>query len=282
MAKNTGKEYEHFVAELQQAILMSEPLALQKNIKVIPNQILKDKNGIDRQFDIYWEFELGGILYKNIIECKDYESRISIDRVDALIGKLNDFNNITGVFATKTGYQSGAEAKALANGIDILRVREQNDSDWIGPNGEPLLKEAIINVTIEHPARIKSINYLTDDAEDTGNLGTYLTNEIFIKNLETSETSSLYELEQTLNKNHLNEKGEFEAGDFEKTEIFKGEVIHPKGKKDITGYIVKYTTTEPSKEVINLEFYKTLKGVIEYLHTGKKVKVFDNGKIHKE
>lgn len=33
---------------------------------------------------------------------------------------------------------------------------------------------------------------------------------------------------------------------------------------------------------MNLEFYKTLKGVIEYLHTGKKVKVFDDGRIHKE
>lgn len=136
--------------------------------------------------------------------------------MDSLIGKLKDFNNITGVFATKTGYQSGAESKALANGIDILRVREQNDSDWISPEGIPLIKEAIINITIEHPARITSVNYSTNDAENTGNLGTYLMNEIFIKNLETSETYSLHELEQTLNKNHFNEKGEFEAGQFEK------------------------------------------------------------------
>lgn len=282
MAKNTGKEYEDFVAELQQAILSSETLGSQKNIEVIPNKLLKDKNGIERQFDIYWEFELAGIVYKNIIECKDYASKISIDRVDSLIGKLNDFNNITGVFATKTGYQSGAESKALANGIDILRVREQNDSDWISPEGTPLIKEAIINITIEHPARITSVNYLTNDAENTGNLGTYLMNEIFIKNLETSETYSLHELEQTLNKNHFNEKGEFEAGQFEKKETFNGEVIHPKGKNTITGYHIKYTTIKPSKETMNLEFYKTLKGVIEYLHTGKKVKVFDDGRIHKE
>lgn len=282
MAKNTGKEYEDFVAELQQAILSSETLGSQKNIEVIPNKLLKDKNGIERQFDIYWEFELAGIVYKNIIECKDYASKISIDRVDSLIGKLNDFNNITGVFATKTGYQSGAESKALANGIDILRVREQNDSDWISPEGTPLIKEAIINITIEHPARITSVNYLTNDAENTGNLGTYLMNEIFIKNLETSETYSLHELEQTLNKSHFNEKGEFEAGQFEKKEIFNGEITHPKGTNTITGYHIKYTTIKPSKETMNLEFYKTLKGVIEYLHTGKKVKVFDDGRIHKE
>lgn len=277
MSKNTGKDYELFVAELQQAILASEELGAQKNIRVEVNKILKDKHGIERQFDIYWEFELGGVLCKNIIECKDYASKISVEKVDSLIGKLRDFNNIRGIFATKTGYQSGAEAKALANGIDILRVREQNDTDWISKEGEPLIKEAVLNFTIQSPAIITNLKYLADTEENAGNLGRHLNNEVFIKNLETGEQFSIYDFGHKLADKHINE-----YGDFEEKKLFKGELIYPNGSKKIIGYHVYYQINEPLTETINLEFYKKLKGVIEYLHNGKKTKVFDDGRIQKE
>lgn len=277
MSKNTGKDYELFVAELQQAILASEELGAQKNITVEVNKILKDKHGIERQFDIYWEFELGGVLCKNIIECKDYASKISVEKVDSLIGKLRDFNNIRGIFATKTGYQSGAEAKALANGIDILRVREQNDTDWISKEGEPLIKEVVLNFTIESPAIITNLKYLADTEENAGNMGRHLNNEVFIKNLETGEQFSIYDFGYKLADKHINE-----YGDFEEKKLFRGELTYPNGSKKIIGYHVNYQINKPLTETINLEFYKKLKGVIEYLHNGKKTKVFDDGRIQKE
>ena len=36
--------------------------------------------GIERQFDIYWEYELGGLTYKTAIECKDYRKSIPPSR----------------------------------------------------------------------------------------------------------------------------------------------------------------------------------------------------------
>lgn len=159
MTKNTGKDYEFFTGKLYTAILASEEmgLGLQKNVNVEVNKILEDSFGNKRQFDIYWEFEIGGIKHKVVIECKDYSSNVSVDIVDSLIGKLRDFPNIRGLIATKKGYQSGAESKAADNGIELLRVREQNESDWIDENGDPLIKEVHINMVLNSPIEVTSL-----------------------------------------------------------------------------------------------------------------------------
>ncbi|WP_279498910.1 hypothetical protein [Aeromonas veronii] len=70
-----GKQYEEFVGRLQQAILNSEEYLKIKNITIEKNRIITDNNGIDREFDLYWEYDLGGIKYKSVIECKDYNQK---------------------------------------------------------------------------------------------------------------------------------------------------------------------------------------------------------------
>nr|WP_200874421.1 hypothetical protein [Ferrovum myxofaciens] len=104
---NNGKEYELFVSSLQQALLNAENITTQKNITVEVNKLILDNCGIERQFDIYWEYELGGLTYKTVIECKDYNSSVSVEKIDALIGKTRDIPDLKAVFATKKGYQSG-------------------------------------------------------------------------------------------------------------------------------------------------------------------------------
>lgn len=71
-----GARYEDFVAKLQAAILASESLTHQKNISVELNKKIKDNAGVVREFDVYWEYELGGLTYKTAIECKDYASKV--------------------------------------------------------------------------------------------------------------------------------------------------------------------------------------------------------------
>ena len=85
--KNTGKEYELFVRDVQQILLNMES---RETITVEQNKILHDRMGNKRQFDVYWEFRVGGHLYKNVIECKDYSSPISIDKIDAFVSKILD------------------------------------------------------------------------------------------------------------------------------------------------------------------------------------------------
>jgi hypothetical protein len=152
--ENSGKEYEDFVARLQQAIFDSEEYTKQKNITIEKNKKIKDKNSVEREFDLYWEYEMGGFTYKTIIECKNYKTSISIEKIDALLGKLHDLPDLKAVFATKKGYQSGALTKAKNNNIDLLIVREQNDTDWTDEYGNPLIKIVSINGTLYILARI--------------------------------------------------------------------------------------------------------------------------------
>ncbi|WP_145574560.1 hypothetical protein [Yersinia alsatica] len=64
MTKNTGKAYEEFVGAIQQSLINAEGMSHLKNINVEVNKKIEDRNGIVRQFDVYWEFALGGMSIK--------------------------------------------------------------------------------------------------------------------------------------------------------------------------------------------------------------------------
>lgn len=270
MKKNTGKSYEEFVRSLYQAILQSEELGFggQRNIDVEINKILIDTNGIKRQFDIYWEYSLGGLTYKTVIECKDYNSKVSIEKIDALQGKLSDFPNLRGIFATKKGYQSGAEKKAIEKDIDLLIVREQNDSDWTDIDGQPLVREIHIQMNAILPARIIGFD-LQLPKEATLPPTTAINNEVLITHNQTGESYTVYDLQLTLMQGHHEEEGEFE-----KTMIFQGTVTMPSIEIPIEGYKVKYRIYRPAKSDLIIDFSEKLIGVIEYLNQGKKAKIY--------
>ncbi|EIL9233235.1 hypothetical protein EAO92_004535, partial [Salmonella enterica subsp. enterica serovar Enteritidis] len=74
---NSGKEYEELVRDIQRSLINAGNVPSLKNINIEKNKKIKDRSGIDREFDIYWEFEIGGHTYRSVIECKDYSSRVS-------------------------------------------------------------------------------------------------------------------------------------------------------------------------------------------------------------
>lgn len=271
MMKNTGQSYEEFVQSLYQAILQSEErgFSSQRNIKVERNITLIGINGIKREFDIYWEFSSGGITYKTIIECKDYSRKISIEKIDALHGKLSDFPNLRGIFATKKGYQSGAEKKAKERDIELLIVREQNDDDWT-LDGQPLLREIHLQMNAIFPARITGFDLHLPQGSVLPPT-TAVNNEVIITNNETGESYTVYDLQFTLMQGHHEKEGEFE-----KTIIFNGKVTTPSIEIPIEGYRVKYRIYKPAKSNHIIDFSEKLLGVIEYLNQGTKAKIYDD------
>ena len=284
LAKNTGKEYEQFVAELQQALLNTEAFIQQKNVKVEVNKIIVDNCGIKRQFDIYWEYELGGITYKTVIECKDYNSKISVDRIDGFIGKIRDIPDLKPVFATKKGYQSGSKLKAEQSKIDLLIVREQNDTDWTSEDGTPLIKKISINMNVCRPAQIQKFEPLIDANWAKENTALDLdgpvgfsgqNNEIFIEDKVKNEQVSLYDLASQLKP--LDDK---EYGTFEQTEKLENAFIH---HGDLTfklaGYKVEYSIPKPIAQLVEVDGSKELIGVIEYLQKGTKKSIFRDGVV---
>lgn len=281
---NNGKDYEIFVAKMQQALLNADVYASQKNIQVEINKKLVDICGIERQFDIYWEYELGGLLYKTVIECKDYASTITVEKIDALIGKVKDLPDLKAVFATKMGYQSGAQKKAENNKIELLIVREQNNDDWTDADGTPLIKIISMNIYAISPAYIENflpkfdVEWIKEntniDINKPLNISVPST-EVIIENIDTSESYSIHELAQKLTTT-----GESIYGRFEKEEFFEDAFIYYQDLKlKLKSYKVEYTLSEPIQSSFEIDFSKELIGVVEYLQRGTKKTIFKNGVI---
>lgn len=278
---NNGRDYEQFVALLHQALLKAENITDQKNIEIQLNKKIIDSCGIEREFDLYWEYELAGITYKTVIECKDYNSKIPLEKIDALIGKTRDLPDIRAVFATKKGYQSGAKQKADHNKIDLLIVREQNDSDWQDIDGTPYIKELVINITALMPAFIIKFDPLIDAnwAKENTDIDfnapprlTALNNEIFIEEI-SSEKYSLLDL-----SSRLGPLDNLECGTFSKEEYFDDAFISgPDFRYKIKGYKIAYIISKPHTNEMVIDFSKELIGVIEYLQKGTKKSIFKKG-----
>ena len=269
-----GKDYEIFVQNLQQALLDSEELTSQENIEIERNKKITDNCGIEREFDLYWEYELAGITYKTVIECKDYAVPVSVEKIDALIGKIHDIPDLKPVFATKTGYQSGAETKARSNKIDLLIVREQRDDDW-----KDKFRELGMQICLEIPPRITGFHPVIDGEWIRRNTNlnpttapaiSGLNNEIFIEDLVKNETYSLFDLAHRLESIAGNN-----YGDLRHSESFENAYLIADGLRlKMNSYKVEYVRSEPLESSINIDISKELIGVIEYLSKGSSTAVF--------
>jgi hypothetical protein len=267
---NNGREYESFVQKLQQALINSEEFLYQKNISIQRNVKILDNCGVLREFDLYWKYELAGVIYKTVIECKDYASKVSVEKIDALIGKVRDIPDIKPVFATKIGYQSGAEQKAKYNKIELLIVREQIDDDWKDENGNSFIKEIHIDMRVQSPAYIKAFSPKLDTKWIQENTDIDITkpltmngmnNNIFIQDKKNNESYSIFDL-QTRLTNINNE----EYGEISKTiELEDGYITYNETMLKIDSYKVDYITSKPQSIPIVIDYAKELIGVIEYV-----------------
>lgn len=280
MAKG-GRDYEEFVKKLQQALLNSEDIIKQKNIKIEANKKLIDNCGIEREFDLYWEYELGGVIYKTIIECKDYSVPVSIDKIDALIGKLRDLPDLKPVFATKVGYQSGAKAKALQNRIDLLIVREQRDEDWVDEDGTPYLKEINIKIIAQTAARVTKFAPAVDGEWIKNNTEIDISkplhmsarsDQVTIEDMGRNDSYSVLKLEERLAAEHAHNPGTYSKTlEFDDAYIYYDEV-----KLKLKSLSIEYVVPQPISLPLSIDFSKELVGVIEYLHRGYRTAVFND------
>lgn len=282
-----GSAYEQFVASLSKALIDSEDIFKQKNIVVEVNKKLVDNLGLEREFDIYWEYELFGILYKTVIECKDYSNRVSIDKIDALVGKLKDLPNIKPIYATTIGYQKGAKDKAIKSGVALLVVRKQQDKDWYDKDGNPYLKKIHINIVLESNIQVTLVSPVLDKKwieENTNfDLGTlagysrYAMNDVIIRDHKNNRSKSIeeYFLE-------LNNKKELPGIYQVKFDFEDGYIVLDNTELKIDSLNIEYTKPQIDYLPINIDYSQQLYGVIEYLNSMIKKKIFINGKISSE
>ncbi|MGJ3495661.1 hypothetical protein PsalN5692_04095 (plasmid) [Piscirickettsia salmonis] len=274
--KEKGDEYENFVREIQKAIFKSEEELKYKNIEVILDKRMLDCDGRERQFDLYWEYEIGGIKYETVIECKNYSSKIGIQHIDEFVGKLSDFKSLKGLYATKIGYQEGAKKKAKRYNIDLLTVREMSDEDWVDEEGNALIKEVNINLAMyRHPTILSFKPVIDKDWLESAGItsGIEMINapisEIWIEDKDTNMVHSLLGLQSELKP--LNESTH---GIFEKVLEFKNSFFRYQDKVfKIKSARVMYQVHELIYQPVKLDFASLYLGVVEYLKKGEKRRV---------
>lgn len=278
MAKD-GKDYEKFVKKLQQALLDSEDIIKQKNIMIEANKKLIDNCGLEREFDLYWEYDLGGVVYKTIIECKDYSAPVSVEKIDALIGKIRDLPDLKPVFATRVGYQSGAKTKALQNKIDLLIVRGQRDEDWFDEEGTPYLKVVNIKILAHSAARVTKFNPLVDGEWVKNNTDIDISkplrmqernDQVTIVDVARNDSYSVLKLEERLAAEHAANPGEYSKSlEFEDAYLCYNDL-----RLKLRSLSIEYVVPEPISLPLTIDFSKELVGVIEYLHRDSKTVIF--------
>ena len=127
---NPNTEYEKFAQEIYKHQHLFEADGI-TTMSVKHNVILVGKSGCKHQIDVYWEYKIKGVIKKVAIECKNYNSKVSIGKVRDFYGVLSDLTDIAGIMVTKKGYQSGAKQYAACYGINLHELREpdENESD---------------------------------------------------------------------------------------------------------------------------------------------------------
>lgn len=280
--RNTGIEYEIFVQYLVDALLKADNVCGQKKTKVERRKIIKDNNGIDREIDVYWEFELAGIIYKNAIECKDYNSTISIEKIDALVGKLKDIPGVRGIFATQKGYQSGAETKAKQNGIELLIVRKLEDKDFVDEQGNSLISQIQMNITCLSFPRIQRVNIRLDKKYiEEKRVKEYPQGAMCCDAQKTYiETSDMKQSLSKILEEFLKKQGD-PVGPHSKTISFSDAyIIYDNGTRlKLKEVQVEYVVMPPHTSSFSIDFKDIYAGVIEYLSNGKKTWIRKNGII---
>ena len=137
MSKNTGIPYEILTKQIFQALHDQDQI---ENIKVQHNVKLQGKT-VEHQIDVYWEYELGGVVYRAVVQTKDWDQTVSKGHLIQFKGVLDDLpGQPRGIFVTRTGYQSGAQQFAAANGIVLYELREPTTKDVEGRINSIILK----------------------------------------------------------------------------------------------------------------------------------------------
>lgn len=112
----TAQEFEQFVMKL-----FTESINSDNNILFQHNEIIKTSEG-NYQIDGTIRFEVMGVKYLTLVECKMYKSPISREKVQILFDKLRATGAQKGILVSTSYFQSGAIEYASTHGIALVQI----------------------------------------------------------------------------------------------------------------------------------------------------------------
>jgi len=119
MVKKSGKPLEKTIK------LIEETFNNSPDTQVFLSHTLICESGIKREFDVVIKSKVNGYDMCIAIECKDYGTKVSIEKIEAFKSKCSTVKQINKmVFVSACGYQRGAITQAKNFGIDLLTAEK--------------------------------------------------------------------------------------------------------------------------------------------------------------
>ncbi|WP_279119396.1 restriction endonuclease [Fusobacterium varium] len=264
MSKNTGIEYEILTKEVYEEIIKKEGF---KNIEVLHNVKKEGFSKTTHQIDVYFEYALAGTLHSVAIECKDYKSKVSQEKLMAFYSKIIDLRVSKGIFVSKTGFQKGAIIFAQSHGIELVELRKPEEYDWEGlvkTIHVKLKMHGVINVEIKDievdenwrkENNIKDINFKYSG----------LNSEFYFYNKEKERIFSLLDLSNKLPTNDLNSIENVHTFNFEEDVYLKNLSQDIK----ISSITFKYEIIE-NETTIKIDGETSVKAMKKNVNTGER------------
>ena len=114
----TPEEFEKYSLE----ILKEQTKGLE-NLEIHHNVII-NKNDGNYQIDGMVQFEVMGIRYVTLVECKHYKNAITREKVQVLYDKIRAIGANKGVLIATSNFQAGAIKYAKEHGIALIQIVE--------------------------------------------------------------------------------------------------------------------------------------------------------------
>lgn len=143
MQKTHWKEFEDIITKIHRQTA--------SDAVVTHNQKIIGKSGVRRQIDVSM-IQKGGIYkFFFVIECKWYNRRVSIEKVEAFNTKLEDVGASTGIMISNNGFSKGAICAAERYSITLLSYKQAEEMDWQKiVNSEAWIKPIFFHSSNEH------------------------------------------------------------------------------------------------------------------------------------
>ncbi|MDC0948374.1 restriction endonuclease [Gammaproteobacteria bacterium] len=114
----------------------------------------RSKDGIDREFDIFWQFNHMGSNYSTVVECKNHNRPVDVQAIDAFVGKLAGFPSLKGIFVSRSGFSKNAVKAADRNGVELIVSRQASDFDFDGR--VQILKVKLVAISVPRVVGIRA------------------------------------------------------------------------------------------------------------------------------
>jgi hypothetical protein len=141
--KNTGKEYELIVEQVFAKLLAQGGICTEVQRNVVLKGI-----ATDHEIDVTFEFRAGPTVYRTIVQCKDWATKVKQEQVLAFWSVITDIpGQPRGIIVSRAGFQEGARKVAERHGIKLYELRAPRDDDWSG-----LVRKVVTEARIRIPS----------------------------------------------------------------------------------------------------------------------------------